>query len=84
MSMRIKELIALLRQCPDDWDVTLCVPDRDNLIDEYSLMYLQDAGSMVYLPSEESEMLDTLIFDPCQLMKYKGIDLDDWLREKQK
>lgn len=82
--MRVKDLIELLQKLPEEWDIDIAVPDNGNLIDEYSLQHIEDAGDLVYLDSEESGMLDALIFDPCQLMKFSGVDLDDWLRDNKK
>lgn len=81
--MIIKELIALLEKLPDHWDVSICMVNKAELVREYSLIGLEDARDFVYFPSEESEMLDQVVFDPLQLMDDQGKDLADYLAERE-
>lgn len=81
--MIIKKLIALLEKLPDHWDVSICMVNKADLVHEYSLVGLEDTRDFVYLPSEESQMLDQVVFDPLQLMDDQGKDLADYLQEQK-
>lgn len=82
--MIVKELIALLEKLPGEWDISICMVNKAELVRGYSLIGLEGTRDFVYLPSEESEMLDQVVFDPLQLMGDQGQDLADWLMENKK
>lgn len=81
--MRIKELIKLLQQLPEEWDFLVAFPDKADLVFEYTLGHPDDVKDFVYLPSEESGMLDSVVLDHLQLMKHQGVDLADYLRDRE-
>lgn len=81
--MIIKELIALLEKLPPEWEFIFCFPDPDNLVYEYSFGHVDNANDFVYLPSEESEMMDAIVLDHLHLMVHKCVEIPDYLQEQE-